>query len=55
MFALNDIDNMITISWCIFYINLNPTILSNEDQDVAFNLSLNDKIVSISIVYASTS
>jgi hypothetical protein len=55
LFAVNTRPNNLPNIWCLCKLSLNPTILASEEQHVSFTLSLNDKILAFSAIYASTS
>jgi hypothetical protein len=54
IFAMNSRPNLFPNLWCLCRLDLNPTILAFDDQHVAFSVSLNDKVLAISAIYAST-
>ncbi|KAK2433108.1 hypothetical protein QL285_018413 [Trifolium repens] len=53
LFAMNSRQNLLPNIWCLCNINLNPTILSLDDQHVSFTVIDNDKIIAIAAIYAS--
>jgi hypothetical protein len=54
IFAMNSRPNLLPNLWYLCRLDLNPTILAFVDQQVAFSVSLNDKVLAISAIYAST-
>jgi hypothetical protein len=54
LFSLNVRDDLIPNLWCICKVNLDPVIISQNDQFVAFTCSDLDKVFGIIAVYAST-
>lgn len=54
VFAVNDRPNMLPNLWCICSIDLDPEIISIDDQQVSFTLKVNEKSIGMSVVYAST-
>jgi hypothetical protein len=54
LFAMNTRTNLLPNIWCLCKLNLCPTIIASDDQDVAFTIIEHDKLFAISTVYAST-
>jgi len=54
LFAMNSRPNLVSNRWCFCKSNLDPMILSSEDQHVTFSLSIESKVVAFSAIYAST-
>jgi hypothetical protein len=54
LFVVNTRINHLPNIWCLCKINLNPIVLSVDDQFVAFTILENDKLLAFSAIYAST-
>ncbi|XP_058776557.1 uncharacterized protein LOC131650867 [Vicia villosa] len=55
LFALNQRDDILSNLWCFCKTNLNPDIISVDDQQVSFTIKLNNTTLGFSAIYASTS
>jgi exonuclease III len=54
LFVLNDRDNLIPNLWCIYKNSLDPSVLTLNDQLVAFTITEQDKVFGIAAIYTST-
>jgi hypothetical protein len=54
VFAMNSRNSLLPNLWCLCKIDINPTVLDFDDQQVTFTIPLDDKILAISAIYAST-
>jgi hypothetical protein len=54
LFAMNVRDNLLPNLWCFCSSNLDPTVLSMDDQQVTFSFCENENTFCISAIYAST-
>jgi hypothetical protein len=54
LFAVNTRINQLPNIWCLCKLDLNPNVLSSDDQFVAFTILENDKLLAFSAIYAST-
>jgi len=54
IFVVNIRNNMLPNLWCLCSLDLNPTVISNDDQQVSFILEDNNKKIGMSVIYAST-
>ncbi|XP_058756625.1 uncharacterized protein LOC131629842 [Vicia villosa] len=55
LFALNQRGDLLPNLWCFCKTNLNPDIISVDDQHVSFTIKLNNTTLCFSAIYASTS
>jgi len=55
IFSLNQRENLLPNLWCICPLDFNPVIIDITDQHVAFSINVNNVVMHISAIYASTS
>src|SRR6266487_4565081 len=53
LLAMNSRDQRLPNLWCFCKKNINPTLISFDDQQVAFSFCENDRVYCISAIYAS--
>jgi hypothetical protein len=53
LFAVNTRPNLLPNLWCLCNYNLNPTLLSADDQQISISVDLEGKTFGITAVYAS--
>jgi hypothetical protein len=54
LFAMNQRNNLLPNIWCLCKVNLNPTLLDSDDQQVSFSFTENNLTFALSAIYAST-
>jgi len=51
---MNKRENLLSNLWCFCSNTLNPTILSENDQDISFTMTNNNLTFGVVAIYAST-
>lgn len=54
LFVVNNIDSLSPNLWCLCDKNLKPIVVDSDDQQVSFTFKVDNKIMGMSVVYAST-
>lgn len=53
-FSFNERQNLLPNLWCIFASDINPTLIDIDDQQVSFSITVDNNLVYMSAIYAST-